>query len=101
MLQRKRFIVIGTVDSYRPGDLIDLEVGDDGLPLSRLMRARVRPHSGQVALSDSLRAEQALSAAREEAGRIIADAKAQAAGIVAEAEAQAAAILEGAKSGKK
>ncbi|MNE03185.1 hypothetical protein D3C80_956800 [compost metagenome] len=85
------FAVVGSVDSYRRGDVVELEVGEDGLPVSRLMRARTRPHAGKIVVGESA-----------EAARIIADAKAQAAGIVAEAEAQAAAILEGAnKAGKK
>lgn len=74
-----------------PGDVLRLEVGDDDLPTSALLRERTRP------LADRKEAEgEAMTdkEAKGRAGEILKDAKEKAAGIVAQAEADAAAILE-------
>lgn len=74
----------------KPGDILKLEVGDDDLPTSVLLRSRVRP------LGDRLDAggEMSDKEAKGKAGEIIKDAKAKAADIVKEAEDKATAIVD-------
>lgn len=90
-MPRSKFQVVAQVHfdgrQLNPGDVIELEAGEDGRPVSRLLASRVRPFKGTLAVGD--------------AETVLAEAKAQAKGIVAEAEAQAAAILEAAKAAKK
>lgn len=75
----------------KPGDILKLEVGDDDLPTSVLLRSRVRP------LGDRLEAEgEGLTEkqAKGKAGEIIKEAKEKAAEIVSAAETKAAEIVE-------
>lgn len=74
----------------KPGDILKLEVGDDDLPTSVLLRSRVRP------LGDRLDPEGEMTdkEAKGKAGEIIKEAKEKAAGIVEKAQTDAAAIVE-------
>lgn len=74
----------------KPGDILKLEVGDDDLPTSVLLRSRVRP------LGDRLDADEGMTdkQAKGKAAEILKEAKDKAADIVKEAETQAAAIVE-------
>lgn len=75
----------------KPGDVLKLEVGDDNLPSSDLLRSRVRP------LGERLEAEGAGMTDKEAKGKakeIIDEARAKAKEIVEKAETDAAAITD-------
>lgn len=74
----------------KPGDILKLEVGDDGLPTSVLLRSRVRPLGDRLDAGDGMSEDEAKGKAKE----IIKDAKAKAADIVKDAEDKAAQILD-------
>lgn len=75
----------------KPGDVLKLEVGDDNLPSSDLLRSRVRP------LGERLEAEGAGMTEKEAKGKakeIIDEAKAKAAEILKQANEDATAITD-------
>lgn len=105
MPQVKQFQVVGKYTDkdgrqHRPGDLVKLEVGEDGRPTDVLAASRVRPFRGNV---DSLTvdvtaevdeaAKAALDAAAKEAERLVTEAKAEAAKIKEDAQGEAAKIV--------
>ena len=89
--KKQQFLVTGKNDQHKVGDIVSLEVGDDGLPASELMRSRVKPYRGKVQASEG------------DADKIIEDAKAQAAKILDDAGAKAEKIITDAhaSTGKK
>lgn len=95
--QKLKFQLLGTLVNHpdypnaQSGDVLTLEVGDDKLPTSELLRHRVRPlgedlGEGGDGMSDK--------EAKGKAAEILKDAKAKAADIVKEAEEKAAGIVE-------
>lgn len=93
----REFQLLGTLVNHpdfkeaKPGDVLKLEVGDDDLPTSDLLRSRVRP------LGERLEAEGEAMTDKEAKGKakeIIDDAKSKAADIVKKAEADAQAITD-------
>lgn len=96
MAKKLQFELLGALVNHpdfpdaKRGDTLKLEVGDDNLPTSELLRSRVRP------LGESLDAGDGMSDkdAKGKAGEIVKDAKAKAADIIKEAEGKAAAIVE-------
>lgn len=94
--KKQQFVVTGKNDQYKNGDIVSLEVGDDGQPVSELMRSRVKPYRGKVQASEG-------GDAQAQADKIIEDAKAQAAKILDDAGAKAEKIITDAhaSTGKK
>lgn len=97
MAKTREFELMGQLINHpdypeaKPGDVLRLEVGDDNLPTSELLRVRTRP------LGDRLAAEGEGMTDKEAGSRakgIISDAKAEAADIVAKAQADAKAITD-------
>lgn len=79
----------------QPGDVLRLEVGDDGLPTSELLRQRTRP------LADRKEAEGEAMTDKEAKGKakeIIDGAKASAKEIIAKAETDAAEYVKDMKA---
>lgn len=76
------------------GDVLKLEVGDDNLPTSDLLRSRVRPLGESLDTGDGMSDKEAKGKAKE----IINDAKAEAKGIVDKAKEEAQQILDKANS---
>lgn len=72
------------------GDVLKLEVGDDNLPTSDLLRFRVRPLGESLDESGGMSDKDAKGKAKE----IITDAKAEAKGIVDKAKEEAQQILD-------
>lgn len=95
--KKAQFQVIGKYtdangDQRRPGDLIELEVDKDGLPLDGLAAARVRPFRGRV-VGQPADAGGIIDEARAKAAQIINDAEAEAGKIIDEASKQAESII--------
>ena len=95
--KKKQFELLGSLVGHpdypdaKRGDVLKLEVGDDNLPTSELLRSRVRP------LGEDLSGEgDGLSEkdAKGKAGEIVKAAKDKAGQIIKEAEDKAAAIVE-------
>lgn len=91
MSKKKDFELLGSVvgedgQLQQRGQVLSLEVGDDGLPTSELYRVRSR------ALGD--RADQSADGNDEDGKQIVKDAKAKAKQIVADAEAKAKEITD-------
>lgn len=91
------FQLIGTVlghpalkDAQR-GDVLKLEVGEDGRPTSELLAARTRPVGQTLDLEGTPLTEKE---AKGKAGEILSKAKADAAAIVDKAKADAATITQ-------
>lgn len=92
----KQFELLGALVNHpdfpdaKRGDTLRLEVGDDNLPTSELLRSRVRP------LGESLDDAEGMSEkdAKGKAGEILKDAKAKAADILKDAEDKAAGIVD-------
>jgi len=90
----------------QPGDVLRLEVGDDGLPTSELLRQRTRPLADRKeaeggAMTDKEakgKAKEIIDGAKASAKEIIEKAEADAAAIVDKANADAAALMDAAKS---
>ncbi len=72
------------------GDVLKLEVGDDSLPTSELLRSRVRPLGERLVEGEGLTDKEAKGKAKE----ILDDAKAKAKEIVEKAEADAKGITD-------
>lgn len=89
----------------QPGDILRLEVGDDGLPTSGLLRDRTRPlgdrkETAGEAMTDKEakgKAKEILDEAKAKAADIVAKAETDAAAIVDKANADAAALMDAAK----
>lgn len=82
--KKQQFIVTGKNDQHKVGDIVSLEVGDDGLPASELMRSRVKPYRGKVQGGD---AEKIIADAKAEAKKILDDASEKAEKIITDAHA--------------
>lgn len=76
------------------GDVLTLEVGDDDLPTSDLLRSRVRPLGSRLEVGEGMGDKEAKGKAKE----IIDKAKADAAAIIDKANADAQLILDAVKS---
>lgn len=94
--KKQQFVVTGKNDQHKVGDIVSLDVGDDGLPASELMRSRVKPYRGKVQGGES-------GDAKAQADKIIADAKAEAKKILDDASEKAEKIITDAHAatGKK
>lgn len=103
-----QFELIGTIVDHPKhkdlsrGDILTLEVGDDGKPTSELFRSRTRPLGKAVDQSEGLDAKAAkiLEDAADKAAAIIKEAEAEATLKVQTAEAEAQDILDKAKAKK-
>ena len=92
-----QFELIGTIVDHPKhkdlsrGDILTLEVGDDGKPTSELFRSRTRPLGKAVDQSEGLddKAAKILDDAADKAAQILDDAADKAAAIIKEAEAEA------------
>ena len=90
MAKKLQFELLGALVNHpdfpdaKRGDTLKLEVGDDNLPTSELLRSRVRP------LGESLDE----STGGEDAKAIVKEAKAEAKSIIAKAKEDASAIVE-------
>ena len=103
-----QFELIGTIVDHPKhkdlsrGDILTLEVGDDGKPTSELFRSRTRPLGKAVDQSEGTDAKAAkiLEDAADKAAAIIKEAEAEATLKVQTAEAEAQDILDKAKAKK-
>ena len=103
-----QFELIGTIVDHPKhkdlsrGDILTLEVGDDGKPTSELFRSRTRPLGKAVDQSEGLdvKAAKILEDAADKAAAIIKEAEAEATLKVQTAEAEAQDILDKAKAKK-
>ena len=103
-----QFELIGTIVDHPKhkdlsrGDILTLEVGDDGKPTSELFRSRTRALGKAVDQSEGLDAKAAkiLEDAADKAAAIIKEAEAEATLKVQTAEAEAQDILDKAKAKK-
>ena len=92
----KQFELLGALVGHpdfpdaKRGDVLKLEVGDDNLPTSDLLRSRVRPLGESLETGEEMTEKEAKGKAKE----IITDAKAEAKGIVDKAKEEAQAILD-------
>lgn len=91
------FQLIGTVlghpalEGAQRGDVLKLEVGEDGRPTSELLAARTRPVGQTLDLEGTPLTEKE---AKGKAGEILSKARAEAAAIVDKAKADAATITQ-------
>lgn len=94
--KKKQFELLGSLVGHpdypdaKRGDVLKLEVGDDDLPTSLLLRSRVRPLGDRLDAGDGMSEDEAKGKAKE----IVDKAKAKAADIVKDAEDKAAQILD-------
>lgn len=100
------FELLGTVidgDGKRlvRGQVLSLEVGDDGKPTSSLYSSRVRPLGERVGADEAEGSDEDAKAlikdAKAQAKQIVKDAQAEAKAITDKAEADAQALLDAAK----
>lgn len=97
MAKKLQFELLGALVNHpdfpdaKRGDTLKLEVGDDNLPTSELLRSRVRPLGESL---DESTGGMSDKDAKGKAGEIIKDAKEKAAEIVEKAQTDAAAIVE-------
>lgn len=109
-----QFELIGTIVDHPKhkdlsrGDILTLEVGDDGKPTSELFRSRTRPLGKAVDPAEGLdvkganaKAAKILEDAEAKAKKLIDDAEAEATLKVQTAEAEAQDILDKAKAAQK
>lgn len=109
-----QFELIGTIVDHPKhkdlsrGDILTLEVGDDGKPTSELFRSRTRPLGKAVDQSEGLdvkganaKAAKILEDAEAKAAKILEDAEAEATLKVQTATAEAEEILDKAKAAQK
>lgn len=97
--KKAKFQMIGTVVNHpdfkgqdlNRGDILTLEVGDDGLPTSDLFRTRAVPVGREVENGDEGMSDKD---AKAKAKGIIDDAKAKASDIIAKANTDAQAITD-------
>ncbi len=114
MAKTAQFELIGTIVDHPKhkdlsrGDILTLEVGDDGKPTSELFRSRTRPLGKAVDQSEGLdvkganaKAAKILEDAEAKAKKLIDDAEAEAQLKVQTAEAEAQDILDKAKAAQK
>ena len=107
MAKTAEFELIGSLTNHpdypeaKRGDVLKLEVGDDNLPTSDLLRSRVRPLGVRLEVGEGMsdkeakgKAKEILDDAKGKAKEILDDAKGKAAGIIEKAEADAKAITE-------
>lgn len=106
--KKGKFQVIGKFidakgEPVRPGNIIDLEVDEDGKPVNSLIASRVRSFTGSLPTGgDTGEADRVLEDAHDLAEKIVEDARAEAAKIVDEAGKAAEKIIEDAgKTTKK
>lgn len=98
MTKKKEFELKGFLIDHpdypnaKPGDILKLEVGDDDLPTSVLLRSRVRPLGDRLEAGGGMSEDEATGKALE----IIEAAKAEAASIIEKANADAAALMQAA-----
>lgn len=108
MAKTAQFELIGTIVDHPKhknlsrGDILTLEVGDDGKPTSELFLSRTRPLGKSVDQAEALDAKAAkiLEDAADKAAAIIKEAEAEATLKVQTAEAEAQDILDKAKAKK-
>lgn len=74
----------------KAGDVLKLEVGDDSLPTSELLRSRVRPLGDRLEAGEGMSDKEAKGKAKE----IIDEAKAKAKEIIEKAETDAKGITD-------
>lgn len=109
-----QFELIGTIVDHPKhkdlsrGDILTLEVGDDGKPTSELFRSRTRPLGKAVDQAEGLdvkganaKAAKILEDAEAKAKQILEDAEAEATLKVQTATAEAEEILDKAKAAQK
>lgn len=95
MSKKLQFQLLGQLVNHpdfpdaKPGDILKLEVGDDNLPTSDLLRSRTMPVGASLEAGDGLTEKEAKGKAKE----IIEDAKAKAAAILDKANADAAELI--------
>lgn len=98
-----KFELIGSLVGHpeypqaKRGDVLTLEVGDDGKPTSELLVSRTRPLGRELVTGEEMTEKEAKGKAKE----IIEGAKAQAQKILDDANAQASELLEAAKGDNK
>jgi hypothetical protein len=104
--KKKQFELLGSLVGHpdypdaKRGDVLKLEVGDDNLPTSELLRSRVRPLGEDLSgEGDGGDAKAIVKEAKAEAKTIIAKAKEDAAAIVEKANADAAELMAAAAGG--
>ena len=85
--KKQQFVVTGKNDQHKVGDIVSLEVGEDGLPASELMRSRVKPYRGKVQGGEGGDAEKIIADAKAEAKKILDDASEKAEKIITDAHA--------------
>lgn len=79
--KKGKFQVIGKFidakgEPVRPGNIVDLEVDEDGKPVNSLIASRVRPFTGSLPTGgDTGEADRVLEEAHDVAERIVKDAK--------------------------
>lgn len=102
--KKKQFELLGSLVGHpdypdaKRGDVLKLEVGDDNLPTSELLRSRVRPLGEDLSGEgdEGGDAKAIVKEAKAEAKSIIAKAKEDAAAIVEKANADAAELIKAA-----
>lgn len=96
MAKTAEFELIGSLTNHpdypeaKRGDVLKLEVGDDNLPTSDLLRSRVRPLGVRLEVGEGMSDKEAKGKAKE----ILDDAKGKATSIIEKAEADAKAITD-------
>ena len=95
MSKKSKFVATGRMlladnTAVAPGDVLTLEVGDDGLPSERIYRNRVKPQGKEVGAKDSH-----VEDAKAQAKKILADAEEQATKVLADAHAAAEKVKAG------
>lgn len=101
MAKTLRFQLLGILVDHpdfpdaKPGDILKLEVGDDDLPTSDLLRSRVKPVGEVHEAGGDMTDKEAKGKAKE----IIDKAKADAAAILDKANADAAELIKAAGGG--
>lgn len=118
MAKTAKFELIGTIVDHPEhkdlarGDVLTLEVGDDGKPTSELFRSRTRPLGRSVGVEEDAKydglieqaheeAQKILDAAKQEAETLLKTAKDDAALMVQTAQAEAQDIIAKANQPKK
>lgn len=102
--KKARFVITGNIAGGQSvGDIVELEVGEDGKPVSPLMRSRTKPYRGNLPKASTAEADagQVIEDAQKQAEQIIKDAEAKADKLINDAVTQADEIVKEASKPKK